>query len=237
MQNSEYPIYHYSIEQNSDEWDEIRTGKITGSKASLLKAKGKNEFELGTGAITYAYKLAAERFTGWKNETDSFKSEAMQRGHDLEPVIIECYEELEYIKIKNVGFVQYSDFVGCSPDGLVGDNGLIEMKTRDNHLYMKTVREEVIPIIDIWQVQFNLLVTGRQWCDYLVYNLAFKNNTMWKRRIERDEEIIETIRLKIKSMNIYIDLIIDDFKESFLPPKNQLHVLNNPNFSTNKLSN
>ena len=155
-------IYH-EVEQNTPEWDELRRGKITSSKASVLLVNG-NKNGLGTGAWTLIYKLAGEIVTGSEDFTGWTKPEA-ERGSDLEPIALEAYAEKNWYDVNRIGFIQWGDFAGTSPDGLVtSDSGHgVEIKCLMHGEHMRVVDNGPGPDY-IGQVQWHLFVTGfSQW--------------------------------------------------------------------------
>lgn len=193
------PVYYYNIEQNSDEWDELKLGKLSASDASVLTVKGKNEIQFGTGLLTLLNQRISEVHTGLpsKNFTGNFVTE---RGHDLEPFAVKEYEETTYNKTKRVGFIQWSDCIGCSPDRLIGTDGGLEVKCPDQTEYTRNLLDFIrgdfkIPKKHLCQIQFCLFVSGRTWWDYFVFNPMFNIKSILI-RVERDEEMIELFRLK-----------------------------------------
>lgn len=184
-------VYHYNILQGSEEWHEMRIGRLTGGVASVFLTKGKNS-EFGTGATTLIYRKAGEFITQETNQI--FVNAAMERGTELEPIAIKAYEEETYNKVNRVAFVELNTFVGCSPDGLVGDNGIIEVKCPMHTEFLRYADTKEIPIDYVAQMQFNLFVTGRDWCDYIVFHPGF-NNSLLIETIKRDEIMIDRFRL------------------------------------------
>ena len=121
--------YRFDIVQQSPEWLELKAGRLGSSQAHILTVKGKDVTGLGQGAITAAYAAAAVHAYGYE-PFESYSSDAMQRGNDLEPIARDLYEEETFTEVKECGYVEYSPYLGYSPDGLVGDDGLIEIKCR-----------------------------------------------------------------------------------------------------------
>lgn len=174
-----------NIQQGTPEWHELRLGKMTASHAQAIGNMGK-------GLDTYCRELAAQIFTGFIEE--SYTNEAMQTGIDDESLIRRLYEMEECIEVEEVGFIEYSDFAGASPDGLVGDNGGIEIK-RQNFIRHNDL---ILGASDfdtkyIWQCQMNMLVSGRDWWDLVSYNPNFKNKSLFIKQINPDEEMQEKI--------------------------------------------
>ena len=113
------------VQQNTPEWDELRLGKATASQFSTFMAHDGKAF--GDPARRYALRLALERLTGRKAEY-SFKNEDMERGHEQEPVARMLYEEEYFMDVTNGGFFDLGEY-GDSPDGLVGNDGIVEIKS------------------------------------------------------------------------------------------------------------
>lgn len=118
------PKYHFDIEQNTEEWDQVRVGKFTASKAADLLMNPTTQ-----GYKNLIDKIFEERFTGMKSESDTFRGNGFtERGHELEPVAIADYELNSFNDVLPVGFVESCNWVGCSPDGLIDDDKLIQIK-------------------------------------------------------------------------------------------------------------
>ncbi|UZO91719.1 lambda exonuclease family protein [Roseomonas mucosa] len=164
--------YFYELDQGSEEWLQSRCGLITASEMKLiltptLKAAA-NEKERA-----HLYELLAQRITGYVEPT--YISDDMLRGRDDEIEARARYAE-EYSPVRECGFITNDEWgftLGYSPDGLVGDDGLIEAKSRRQKFQVETIVENVaegtIPKDFLLQVQTGLLVTKRQWCDFISY--------------------------------------------------------------------
>ena len=199
-------IIHRDIDQGTDEWRAVRMGKITASIVKSLLT-GTYKISKDKKITLLAYDLAAERITG--RTTDTFVSFDMQRGHMEEPIARELYEQASGNKVEQVGFVE-SGFIGFSPDGLVGDDGIIEIKSVQQKFQVKAFAENEIPPQHVVQIQTGLLVSGRQWCDFVQYSNGMP---MFVKRMERDEEIIENIMYASTDFEALICNIIDDYKQ------------------------
>jgi hypothetical protein len=122
------PIYRFDIVQGSQEWLDIRAGKVTSSVAPSLFTKPRDKTQpFGAAAMEHAMRLAIERISGKPSPQAQFFSHATNRGNTLEPRAREHYELQKFTKVREVGFVDCGKF-GDSPDGLVGDKGLVEIK-------------------------------------------------------------------------------------------------------------
>lgn len=156
----------HEVDQKSEEWFAIRKGKMTASHAQAIGNDGK-------GLETYITELMAEYYS--IGERDTYTSKHMDRGNDLEEQARVIYELETGNEVSQVGFVEYNKFAGCSPDGLVDDKGEIEIKCPDDKGYFKYLLygEKAIDSCYIWQMQMQLLVTKREWCDFVAYNPNF----------------------------------------------------------------
>lgn len=157
-------IFH-DVEQNSDAWAELRLGKPTGSAASKYMANAPGAF--GEPAKRYALQLALEQATGRKAEY-SFKNDDMERGHEQEPIARLLYEEMFFVDIANGGFFDCGDH-GDSPDGLVGNDGVVEVKSVIASTHDDTLRRGSFDPAYRWQLMAHLDCTGRDWVDFVSY--------------------------------------------------------------------
>lgn len=174
-----------NIEQGTPEWFELRKGKMTASHAQAIGNVGK-------GLETYIYEIMAEYYSS--GEKEQFSNEHTERGNELETLARHIYELEKGVDIEQVTFIEQDEYVGCSPDGLVND-GLIEIKCPNDVEYLKYLLngENQIDTKYIWQVQMQMLITQRQWCDLIIYNPNFKN-PMLIFRILPDQEKFEALK-------------------------------------------
>jgi putative phage-type endonuclease len=160
--------YHFDIEQGTDEWHALRRGIVTASAISkLLTATFKPAANDTSRALLY--QLLAERILGESDQ--SFYNDDMARGHLLEPYARDLYTE-HFALVAECGFVTLATpagILGYSPDGLVGDEGLIEIKCPRPKTHLKSLLTGEVPAEYVPQVQTGLAVTGRAWCDYISY--------------------------------------------------------------------
>ena len=218
-----YPFFHFDIEQNTDEWNEMRLGKITASAASCLLV-GKED-ELSVGALTYALEKAAERITN-ESTKPFFTTVDTERGHEYEILARKKYEQDYYCSIEQVGFIQLNDYVGCSPDGiLIKEKKGTEFKCfrSDNHLHYIDLLDKYskgeIPIYSSkrgekglldkakWaQLQFSMMVSGYDSWSIGFYNPCnFDKKELVKIDIPRDEETINLLEKQV-------DMLINEIK-------------------------
>jgi len=158
------------LEQGSDQWLEVRRGLLTASViGQLVTPTLKVANNVTTRAITA--ELAAERISGFTDE--SYSSPDMDRGHDAEPLAIEAYQRQTDNPVTHLGFMVEDHFgfkVGYSPDGLVDDDGLVECKSRRPKKHLQTILADEVPPENMAQCQAALLVSGRDWIDYVSYS-------------------------------------------------------------------
>ena len=200
----------HNVEQNSEEWFELRLGKATSSnfnKIMVWHDKGK----WGVWAITYAKKVALERITGKRDETKSFTSADMERGHTYEPVAIILYEKEKFTEVKEGGFYSMGK-AGDSPDGLVWERGCVEVKTRIPNTFWDRIEKGGVDSSYSWQVQGHLLIGDKDWCDFIDFCPEFpEEKQLLVYRINRDEEIISKLEKRLTEfeglIQKYINLI------------------------------
>lgn len=173
----------YNFEQGSEEWLKCRLGKLTGSVAHTIATNGK-------GLETLCLEKATEILTGIIS--DGYKNDAMQHGNDYEAEARSIYELETGNTVIQVGFCEDNEFVGVSPDGLIGDDGLIEIKCPTDKTYTQYLIDGVIKPEYYSQMQMQMLITNRNWCDYVVYNPNFKKTIIIK-RVKADKEHMEKI--------------------------------------------
>lgn len=173
------------LEQGSDEWHDQRRGMITASVVgNLITARtlkpASNDYSRGLTAL-----LAAERITGYTDPT--YVSDDMWRGKEDEPRAREKYSE-HFAPVTTAGFMVRDDWgfkIGYSPDGLVGEDGLIEIKSRRQKKQLTTVLADQVPAENYAQLQCGLLVSGRDWIDYLSYSGGMH---LWRKRVYPDAD-------------------------------------------------
>lgn len=198
-------IVHNDLIQGSEDWLKIRLGKLTGSDFHTLMGSS-------TTKESILYKKAAERLTGVASDGDRFSSIHTERGHLLENDARIAYELETGKTVTQVGFVELDQFVGCSPDGLVGTIGGIEVKCKDNHGFLKAVTKRYIDPEHKTQMQFNMYVCALGYIDYLLYNPNF-SNPLFIIRYERDDEYIERIKECIIECNNKINGYVAEFNK------------------------
>lgn len=184
------------IVQGSPEWHAERCGKVTASRVADVVASTKS----GWGAMraNYMAQLIAERLTG--EMTESFTSAAMQWGTDTEDHARAAYQFHTDTLVEPVGFVLHPEIAGAgaSPDGLIGKDGLIEIKCPNTATHIDTLLGKSIPGKYIIQMQFQMACTGRKWCEFVSFDPRMPEDlNMVIQRIERDDAHIARLEAMV----------------------------------------
>ena len=153
------------VQQNTPEWEALRLGKVTASNFGKFMANYGKAF--GEPALRYALQVALEIVTGRKAEY-SFKSDDMERGHEQEPLARMLYEERFFVEVTNGGFFDCGEY-GDSPDGLVCDDGVVEIKSVTAFVHRATLRRGAPDPAYRWQLVGHLDCSGRDWVDFVSY--------------------------------------------------------------------
>ncbi len=180
------------ITQGSPEWFAARLGKVTASKVSDVVAKTKSGW--GASRANYMAALIAERLT--QTPADSFSNAAMQWGTEQEPLARVAYEFFTGRDVEQVGFVDHPSIpmTGASPDGLVGTDGLVEIKCPNTATHIDTLLDGKVPGKYVIQMQWQMACTGRQWCDFVSFDPRMPEEMrLWIQRVDRDGPHIELL--------------------------------------------
>lgn len=186
------PIY---VEQGSPEWFEARLGKATASRFSDIISKIKT----GESAQrkNYRAELVAERLTG--ERIDIYKTAAMQWGTETEPLARLKYSLLTGDDAEECGFFAHESLMaGASPDGLIGDEGALEIKCPNSATHIDTLRKGSVPYQYYWQVMGQLWITERKWCDFVSFDPRLPENAAFlKIRVYRNEQKIKELEAEV----------------------------------------
>ena len=178
--------------QGSPEWHQARLGKVTASRISDVAAKIKTGW--GASRAKYMGELIAESLT--HEPTPSFVNAAMQHGTDTEPQAAAAYSFYTDAELELVGFVDHPkiDQAGCSPDRLIGKDGLVEIKCPQTSTHIDTLLGSSIPKKYIDQMQWQMACTKRKWCDFVSFDPRMPPETqLFIQRVERDKERIKDL--------------------------------------------
>ena len=177
------------IEQGTEEWLNLRMGVATASKFKDVMAGG-----AGKTRKSYMYSLAAELITGQREE--SFSNQYMEWGTETEPQARAMYEFEACCDVEEVAFIKLGSghAIGCSPDGLVGDAGMVEIKCPKTTTQIETFISGKMPTGHKAQVQGQLWVAKREWCDFISFDPRIEGAASYYReRIYRDEDYIKKL--------------------------------------------
>lgn len=183
--------------QGSPEWFAARLGRVTASRIADLTASTKSGWS--ASRKNYMAELVAERLTGVG--AAGFTNAAMQWGTETEPQARAAYSFIHDAEVSEVGFVGHPHIpmAGASPDGLVGDAGLIEIKCPNTATHIETVLGAEVPGKYVSQMQFQMACTGRRWCDFVSFDPRMPENLrLFARRVNRDEDVIAAIEEAVR---------------------------------------
>lgn len=189
----------HNVIQGSEEWHKLRLGKLTGSKATAIGNNGK-------GLKTYVDDI----IEALCSDSEFYTSDDMERGNKLEPIARLKYEFETGYTVQEVGFVEYSDFCGISPDGLIkGMKKGLEIKARNHKKHIALLRTGKVDSNTIWQMNMNMLVTGYDSWDFVSYNKDCKKSIFIK-TFNRDKEKIDKLILGIEAGTKMIKEALND---------------------------
>lgn len=194
--------------QGTDEWRQARLGKVTASRVADVIAKTKSGYS--ASRANYAAEIISERLTG--APTEGFTSAAMQWGTDMEPEARNAYEFYANVDVVQVGFVDHPAVAasGSSPDGLAGDDGLIEIKCPNTATHLDTLISQKVPAKYITQMQWQMACTGRHWCDFVSYDPRLPEHLrLFVKRVQRDDAAIVELEVEVAGFLKEIDDKID----------------------------
>lgn len=197
-----------SAPQGSDEWYKERVGVVTASRFSdVLMAIKSGE---AAGRYNYKAEIVAERLTGLP--ANSYTTPAMQWGIDHEAEARQIYAVIidPSINVTESGLVMHETLkAGASPDGLVGDEGLIEIKCPNTATHIATLLAGSAPRKHYAQMQGQMWITGRKWCDFISYDPRLNDKlAFFKVRVERDEEYIENMAEEVEKFIGEVDELV-----------------------------
>lgn len=195
------------MDQKTDDWFAARLGKVTASRVADVMAKTKS----GPAAsrTNYMMELLCERLTGSRQE--GFVSAAMQRGTDLEPIARSMYEIDSDLMVIETGLVLHPSIegFGASPDGLVGESGLVEIKCPNTAQHVDFIRKREPDTRYQWQMLAQMACTGREWCDFVSFDDRLPLPLQYRRvRFHRDDKRIAEMESEIKTFLAELDALV-----------------------------
>lgn len=175
---------HDEMIQGSEEWFDARRGLLTASEMHLIVTPKQLKAANNDKARAHLFELLAQRITGYTEP--SYISDDMLRGKEEEILALDEYAK-NYGELSRVGFVTNNEWgftLGCSPDALVGDDGIVEVKSRRMKYQVETIIRDEVPEEYLLQIQTMLLITGRKWCDFITYSGGLP---MFTKRVAADK--------------------------------------------------
>lgn len=207
--------YHPNLIQGEQAWMDIRRGRICASEMSKVLTP---TLKIADNADTrsHVYELAAQRLTGYTEPT--YFGDEMLRGVTEEPLARQLYHD-NFNPVTECGFITNDNHgftIGYSPDGLVGDDGLIEIKSRRAKFQVQSIVEGEVSKEHVLQIQTGLLVTGRKFCDYVSYHGGMP---LWPIRAYPDEAIHEAIIAACGAFEAKVAKVVNAYHERLLTEK------------------
>jgi hypothetical protein len=202
----------HKVDQNSDKWFDLRATKYaTGSKAGTIMANYGKAF--GEPAKKYAVEIAVQQITG-KSLGGGFSNSHTERGHEQEPIARQLYEDENFCSVENGGFFEFGK-LGDSPDGLVYDDGLVEIKCVIPTVHYANVKRGQLDPAYKWQNYWHLYVTNREWVDFISYCSEFpRDKQLFTHRIY-SENLSDEFK-KIKSRTDQFIELVEETKKTIL---------------------
>ncbi len=202
-------------EQGSEAWYAQRAGKVTASRIADMMAKTKTGW--GASRENIKARLVAERLTGAPQ--DSFTNDAMRWGTEQEPAAREVYSFVQGVSVVEVGLFRHPTIAGthASPDGLVGDDGLVEIKCPNSATHIATLRGEAIPDKYVKQMQWQMACTGRDWCDFASFDPRLPDAMqLHVQRVPRDDALIAEMEAAVFEFLREVAAAVADLEARYL---------------------
>jgi putative phage-type endonuclease len=195
------------VTQGSAEWKQLRCGKVTASRIKDVVAKTKT----GPSALrkNYAAQLMLERASGFVQ--DSFVNDAMRHGTETEPLARLVYSLHTGQEVEEVSFIDHPFILrsGASPDGLVGIDGMVEIKCPNTATHIEWAIAGKVPPEHVLQMQWQMDCAGRKWCDFVSYDPRMPDGQrLFIRRLEYDAELVEDIRANVVFFDAEVDAMV-----------------------------
>lgn len=200
------------VEQGTPEWFAARLGNVTASRVADVIAKTKSGYSASRD--NYMAQLICERMTG--TVAESYTNAAMQWGSETEPLARAAYESIADVLVDEVGYVQHPriERAGASPDGLIGLFGLLEIKCPNTATHIDTLISEQVPTKYITQMQWQMVCTGRAWCDFVSFDPRLPNGLqVFVKRVEFDTEYAATLEIEVVKFLAELDTKISKLNE------------------------
>lgn len=200
-------------DQRSVEWFAARCGRLTGSAAAAMFAKGRGNDE-AAARRDLRIRLAIERLTGVPQD-DDYQNADMRRGIELEPEAFGAYEAVAGELLERTGFLSHNtQLIGCSLDGHVGDfDGIVELKAPRSANHVRYWKTGGVPAEHKWQIIHNLYVSGAQWCDFVSWDPRLPEPLrLFRARVYRSEPEMESYGLMVASFLTEVEKEIEGIR-------------------------
>lgn len=197
-------------QQGTDEWLRVKAGKVSASRIADMLARTKTGW--GASRANYLAELVSERMTG-QPYGDKYKSPAMERGNEMEGAARDLYSFLRDVEVRQVGFVLHPaiDDAGCSPDGLIGDDGLVQFKCPNTATHIETLRGGSIDGRYIKQMQWEMACTGRAWVDFVSFDDRMPASMQIHiQRVMRNHEMIADMAGEVVVFLSEVNAVVSD---------------------------
>jgi putative phage-type endonuclease len=184
------------IKQGTQEWKMLRLGKVTASRVADVIAKTKSGY--GASRENYMAQLICERLA--ETVAESYTNAAMLHGTETEPLARAAYESYADVLVDEVAFVPHPiiEMAGASPDGLVGEYGLLEIKCPNTATHIDTLLNNQVPTKYFTQMQWQMACTRRAWCDFVSFDPRLPNGLqLFVKRVEYDTEYAEMLASEV----------------------------------------
>jgi putative phage-type endonuclease len=185
-----------AIVQGSDAWFQSRMGKVTASRVADVIAKTKTGYS--TSRDNYMAQLVCERMTN--TVAESFTNSAMQWGTETEPLARAAYEAHADVLVDEVAMITHPtiEAAGASPDGLVGDDGVLEIKCPNTATHIDTLLTQTVPGKYITQMQWQMACTGRKWCDFVSFDPRMSDGLqLFVKRVDFDPVYVAMLEKEV----------------------------------------
>lgn len=208
------------IEQGTPEWHMQRLGKATASRIADIIAKTKSGYS--TSRANYAAQLVTERLTGVP--TEGFTNAAMQWGTEKEPEARIAYEFRHDADVVQASFIDHPSIAdaGASPDGLVGEDGMLEIKCPNSATHIDTLIEQQVPAKYVTQMMWQMACTGRQWCDFVSFDPRLPESMrFFCKRVERDDAVIADLEKEVVAFLGEVRSKVEALRRAYEPQAEQ----------------
>jgi len=186
------------MQQRSDEWFLARCGKVTASRIADLLARTKSGY--GASRANYMAELLTERLTG--QPIERYSNAAMEWGTMNEPAARAAYEISQGVIVEEVGFILHPSIAdsGASPDGLIDECGLVELKAPNTATHIDTLLSEAVPDKYVKQMQWQMACADRHWCDFVSFDPRLPSQMqIFVKRVKRDQKMIEEMEAEVRA--------------------------------------